>query len=616
MGRKVLHSLVLVVLANLAIPAFSQSFASVQKFPVGPSPIRIVTADFNNDQIPDLATLDSSGNSISILLGKGDGTFAPAQHFDINIGGTDLAAADISHVGNIDLRIYHSGYPDGATITNEDVAYVDEGRGDGTLKLPLKACFCMATTAKPGPMVLGDLAGRGELDFVQAMYTPGPNNQITGGIRIAMGDEEGGFYQQYTVDSLASSQNGTGTTITDPVIGDFNDDGHTDIAYVAVGLGAQPTAQLSILVNQANAVISAPSFAPQVFDTIQLPVNRVTAADLNGDGKLDMILTYSGCLDTCQGFTVYMNQGGGHFQRGPNVSIDSSMYANPRATVVADFNGDKRSDVAFLTRKNAGNAVQATDVVVMFTQNADGSFAPSTEVALSQPGENIAATNLVVADWNGDGLPDLAVASSVESDAAVALSIPPPPPAPDFALALSTSTVTVNSRSSANLNVNLTALNGFNAGVTLSCSGLPAHAACAFAPPQLTPGSTPTTAALTILTNVATTASFRHMAPQFLFATVIPAFGFVFLGVPVRRRRRTVGLSLLLLALALALVMAVAGCGGAGGSATTPPATSTAAPAPPSNPAPTATAVGSYTITVTATSGSMVHTAAVSLKVQ
>jgi hypothetical protein len=611
MGAKVLRSLVLVVSATLTIPVFSQSFGSVQKFSVGSTPIRIVTADFNNDHIPDLVTLDSSGNSISILLGKGDGTFAPAQHFDENIGGTDVAAADISHVGSIDLRIYHSGYPDGATVVNEDVAYVFEGRGDGTLKLPLKACFCMATTAKPSPMSIGNLMGKGDLDFVQAMYTPGPNNQITGGVRIALGDELGGFYAAYTVDSLASSQNGTGTTITDPVVGDFNDDGHTDIAYVVVGLEAQPSAQLSFLINQANAVDS-PTFTPQVFDTIQLPVNRVTAADLNGDGKLDMILTYSGCGGTCQGFTIYTNQGGGHFQRGPNITIDPSVYAKPSATVVADFNGDKRNDIAFLTRKNAGNAAQAADVVVIFTQSADGSFAASTEVALSQPGENIAATNLVVADWNGDGLPDLAVASSAESTAAVALSVPPPPPPPDFALGLSTSTVTANSGSSANLNVNITGINGFNGTVALSCSGLPAHAACVFAPEQLTPGSTPATAALSISTNAAVTASLRHLGPQFLFAATIPALGFVFVGVPVRIRRRRVGLSLLLLALALALIMATAGCGAAGGSTTT----ATTPPAPPSNPAPVTTAAGTYTITVMATSGSTIHSATLTLNVQ
>jgi hypothetical protein len=614
MSRKILLWFLLLVSATLANPVFGQSFGSVQKFPVGPIPTKVVAADFNNDTIPDLATLDTSGNSISILIGKGDGSFAPVQHFDIAAAGnfaagTDLAVANITHVGNIDLLVYHSGFPDGATVANEDVSYVFEGRGDGTFKLPPKTCSCMATTAKPGPMVLGDLSGDGNVAFVQAMYTPGPNNAITSGIRTAFGNELGNFGVSGVVDTGAASQNGTGSMITDPVLGDFNDDGHTDAAYVAMDLN-HDDAQVSFLINQANA-INFPNFKVQPFDTVQLPLTRITAGDMNGDGRVDMLLTYSGCAGTCQGFFIYTNQGGGKFQRGPNFSLDPSVYASPIATLIADFNEDKRSDVAFLTRKNAENSAQSTDVVVIFAQAADGSFAPDAEVALDLPGENIAPTNLVIADFNRDGLPDIAVSSSIESNVAVVLNVPPPPPAPDFALALSSPTVTVNSGGSANLNINITALNGFNAAVSLSCSGLPSHATCTFVPAQVTPASTPAASVLTISTNAVTTASVRHPSPRFLFATSFPVLGLVFLYAPViRRRRRLLGLSLLFLPVLLAIAMA--GCGGSGTTATSQPQS-----APPaSSPAPIGTPAGAYIIRVVASSTSTVHSATVTLNVQ
>ena len=608
MRRNILQFLLLFACAIVpGSTSNAQSFGSIQKFGVGTTPTKIVAADFNNDGIPDLATLDSAGNSISILLGHGDGTFATAQHFAIDVAATDFAAGDFSRDGNMDLLVYRSSYATDKTTANADALFVFTGRGDGTFKLPPGSCPCVGNFGAVGPLVLGDFDGNGTIDFAHAVYAAGPDNQISSTIRLFFGGANASDFSIQGNVGSASSQNGTGTTITDPVIGDFNDDGHPDLAYIAVGLEPQPNAQIVFLLNQANSIM-APTYTPKVFDTIQLPVNRITAADLSGDGKTDLILTYSGCLATCQGFTVYTNKGAGQFQRGSNVSIDPSTYANPTATIVADFNGDQHKDVAFLTRKSAGNPAQATDVVVIFAQNADGSFHAPTEAALDQPGENIAPTNLVFGDWNRDGLEDLAVASFTESNAAVLLNTPPPPPAPDFGLSFSTSTVSANSGSSANLNVNVSAFNGFSGSVTLSCSGLPSHAACTFTPAQLTPSATPATAVLTILTN-AVTASLFHASPQFLFATSIPVLGFLFLGSSVLRRPRA---TRLLALLALALTLVAPGCGGTGGS----PANPAPPPTPPSNPAPVGTPAGSYTITVTGTSGSTTHSAALTLNVQ
>jgi hypothetical protein len=332
---------------------------------------------------------------------------------------------------------------------------------------------------------------------------------------------------------------------------------------------------------------------------------------MNGDGKVDMVLTYSGCSGTCQGFTIYINQGGGKYQRAPEFTLDPAIYAGPTATAVADFNGDKRNDLAFLTRKNSANPAQATDVVVIFTQNADGSFSKTGEIALDQPGENFGATNLAVGDWNRDGLPDLAVASSVEGSASVVLNVPPPPPTPDFTLALSTATVTVKSGASANLNVNASPINGFNAPVNLSCSGLPAHTACTFMPAPVSSASSPIFV-VTINTGAVTMASLLHPRWPFTLAASFPTLGFAFFGASAGRRRArclTLG-SLCLAVLAIIIVAAIAGCGG-GAAGPTP------SPTPPSTPvAPIGAPAGTYTVTLVATSGSITHSAQFTLVVQ
>src|SRR5687768_3363304 len=56
------------------------SFTPAAGYPVGPGPESLLAADFNGDGRLDLAAANHSGNSVSVLLGNGDGTFQAAQH--------------------------------------------------------------------------------------------------------------------------------------------------------------------------------------------------------------------------------------------------------------------------------------------------------------------------------------------------------------------------------------------------------------------------------------------------------------------------------------------------------------------------------------------------------
>src|SRR5262249_47836996 len=88
------------------------SFAGPVNLPVGPSPVGIVTADFNRDGFPDLVVAntgppDGSMSSLSSLAGNGDGTFQPAANFDVGPAPAALAVGDFDRDGLLDLAVTH-----------------------------------------------------------------------------------------------------------------------------------------------------------------------------------------------------------------------------------------------------------------------------------------------------------------------------------------------------------------------------------------------------------------------------------------------------------------------------------------------------------------------------
>ncbi len=88
--------------ASLGASATSLSFLSPANTPTGAFPLSIATGDFNNDGIPDLAIANSSSGTVSILLGKGDGTFTQATNSPITVGNYpwSLAVGDFNGDGN------------------------------------------------------------------------------------------------------------------------------------------------------------------------------------------------------------------------------------------------------------------------------------------------------------------------------------------------------------------------------------------------------------------------------------------------------------------------------------------------------------------------------------
>jgi len=93
---------------------------------VGSTPTALAIADFNGDTHPDVVVANGIANSISVFLGKGDGTLLQRADYNTNAGTFALAVGDFDHDGNMDVAAISGGTP--------NLVLVFLGKGDGTLQ--------------------------------------------------------------------------------------------------------------------------------------------------------------------------------------------------------------------------------------------------------------------------------------------------------------------------------------------------------------------------------------------------------------------------------------------------------------------------------------------------
>jgi FG-GAP-like repeat len=226
----------------------------------------------------------------------------------------------------------------------------------------------------------GDFSGDGKLDLVLVGGIVG-----AGTVQIRAGNGHGGFEvgEIYNV--------GGGPNYV--AVGDFDNDGKLDLAAANWNSGT-----VSILLGNGNGTFQA------AVDYSAGPggPHGLTVGDFNGDGRLDLAVATSG------GNTVAILLGDGDGTFGPPTAFAVGAY--PESVVAADFNGDGKLDLAV---SNFGADYYEPGTISILLGNGDGTFQPQATYSTG----GLSPTALAVADFNGDGTPDLVVSDITKNDA-------------------------------------------------------------------------------------------------------------------------------------------------------------------------------------------------------
>jgi hypothetical protein len=309
----------------------------------------IVVADVNGDGKPDVVVGNDCGGcssgGVGVLLGNGDGTFQPVVTYDTGLGGTNsIAVADINGDGKLDVVALRPC--EGHCPNSDGAVTVLLGHGDGTFQPGETPChspgvFCDSGGRQAESIAVADVNGDGKPDLLVAnQCTSQACTQVFHGVvGVLLGNGDG------TVQPVVDYSGGNHTSGV--AIADVNGDGKLDVLEVDLGSGA------GVLLGNGDG-----TFQQRVgYDTGGYTSGSIVVADVNRDGKLDLIVNNEAPFDSFPTIAVLLGNGDGTFQPA-GIQAES----DPRSLAVADLNGDGRLDLVVGT--SDGNTTPLVGVMM------------------------------------------------------------------------------------------------------------------------------------------------------------------------------------------------------------------------------------------------------------
>ncbi len=292
----------------------------------------VAVADFNNDGRDDIAVANYFDANVTVLLGKANGGFSPASGSPVaaRAGASALAAGDFDNDGNQDMAV---------TATDDGSLVIRLGDGTGGFETPFVTFALPGVGDQPYSVATADFNGDGNTDL--AMASNG------GGVTVRLGDGSGGFSTSAPGSPYTTSTGGSGVAT-----GDFNEDGIDDLVEATDPSNGADPGLLYVLLGSGGGGLAAGPGSP--FPTLH-GARRVALGDFNRDGHLDVAVAAIGGGGAPSGLQVRLGDGQGRFStQAP--AIDGGV-ASPWYVAVGEFKTDGNEDLISANTDSDGAAV-------------------------------------------------------------------------------------------------------------------------------------------------------------------------------------------------------------------------------------------------------------------
>jgi len=354
----------------------------------GPVGYDVTVADLNGDGMMDVTANDQNSGVQMVYLATSPTAYAAGVSVDTSDGVHDACSTTVGDLNG-------DGFPEIVNANcGDNTITIFVNNGDGTFgtgtyyNVATNVAAQNASFVFPEAVAIGDVNGDGLPDIVST-------NSYSGDVTVLLGGGDG------TVQSPSVGFALGGYPNQPALVADFNGDGLADIIV------PDDLYSLAYMKGYGDGTFRAGvDYYSPISDGGEATGYDIATGDFNGDGFTDVVV--GNCCDTSVGITVFLSRGDGSLQPGVNYGSGGGLAF----VAVADFDGDGKLDIAASDFYNG--------VVQIFSGDGQGNFTVGATYATDATNTNPEA--IVVADFNGDGKPDVAVANFNGSNIGVLLN--------------------------------------------------------------------------------------------------------------------------------------------------------------------------------------------------